>query len=87
MPMPPTIGHTVNFGKSLIGLIKQGFWEIPSVMCSTMCAFVGLGFGIAGLNRYNDKKGDNREYKKTYMIMRPTDPRVPLLRNPVYTKY
>lgn len=87
MPMPKTIGHQVDFGKSLVGLIKQGFYEIPAVMCSSICALVGLGLGFAGLERYKKNDGDNKEYKSTYMIMRPSDPRVRLLRNPVYTKY
>ncbi|CAH3858206.1 unnamed protein product [Pieris brassicae] len=87
MPMPKTIGHQIDFGKSWLGLIKQGFWEIPGVMCSSICALVGIGLGFAGLDRYEKNNGDNREYKSTYMIMRADDPRVKRLKNPVYTKY
>ncbi|CAG4920777.1 unnamed protein product [Colias eurytheme] len=87
MPEPPTIGHQVNFGKSLVGLIKQGFWEIPAVMCSTIMGFIGIGMGLYGLHKYNKDNGESREYKNIYTIMRPEDHRVGRLRNPVYTQY
>ncbi|KPJ17807.1 hypothetical protein RR48_06613 [Papilio machaon] len=87
MPMPQTIGHQVKFAKTLSGLIRRGWWEIPEIMASSCMAAIGIVLGIVGVYNYEKRNGDNKEYKSVYMIMRPDDPRVCLLNNPVYTQY
>lgn len=87
MPEPKEIGHQVRFNKTLIGLFKRGCWEIPEIMGASFLALIGIGLAVVGCINYTKNDGDNREYKKVYMIMRPEDPRVCRLKNPVQTEY
>lgn len=80
-------GHEVNFGNTLGGLIRKGWWEIPEIMGASCFAILGIIMGTVGVYNYIKNDGDNREFKKVYMIMRPDDKRVPLLKNPVFTEY
>lgn len=86
-PEPKIIGHKVQFGNTLIGLFKRGWWEIPEIMGSTGLALVGIGLGIMGMYNYVKNDCENTEFKKVYFIVRPEDPRAKLLKNPVYTEY
>lgn len=87
MPEPKEIGHQIKFPNTLLGLFKRGWWEIPEIMASTGIGLLGIGLGLIAAINYARNDGDNREYKKVYIIMRPDDPRVPRLKNPVYTQY
>ncbi|XP_037300742.1 uncharacterized protein LOC119191053 [Manduca sexta] len=86
-PEPKEIGHQVRFSKSLIGLFKRSCWEIPEIMGSSCMALIGIGLGIAGVYKYYKEDGDNKEYKQTYLIVRPSDPRASKIINPSYTEY
>lgn len=66
--------------RSLGQLLQQGWTEIPEVLATTGIALVGVGLGIAGCYNYAKSDGDNRRYKQTYVVMRPDDPRVKLIR-------
>lgn len=66
--------------KTLAQLIRQGYDEIPEIYASSVLAVVGLGLGCWGGYRYVQRDGDNRRYKKVYMIMRPDDPRAEKIR-------
>ncbi|XP_053601224.1 uncharacterized protein NdufA3 [Plodia interpunctella] len=61
-------------------LLKQGWNEIPEVIASTGMALIGVAVGFYACNKYEKENGDNRRYKQTYVIMRPDDPRVKLIR-------
>ncbi|CAH0722945.1 unnamed protein product, partial [Brenthis ino] len=61
-------------------LLKQGWAEIPEVIASTGLAIVGCALGGIACYNYYKNDGDNRRYKKTYVIMRPDDPRVSKIR-------
>ncbi|KAF6203419.1 hypothetical protein GE061_003838 [Apolygus lucorum] len=64
------------YGKGVVGLLKKGWHEIPGVMGTSVMALLGLGFGITGINNYlkNDKLAPT--YKKSYIVVRPDDPKV-----------
>ncbi|CAO1396467.1 unnamed protein product [Diamesa hyperborea] len=66
--------------KTLVGLIKRGWNEIPEVVGSSVVGLVGIGLAGIGLVNYYRKDGDNRRYKHTYVVMRPDDPRVSKIR-------
>ncbi|XP_028039488.1 uncharacterized protein LOC114249960 [Bombyx mandarina] len=66
--------------KSLGQLIQQGWNEIPEIFASTGLGLVGIGLGVLGAYNYVKNDGDNRRYKGTYVVMRPDDPRVKLIR-------
>lgn len=66
--------------RGVVGLLKQGWNEIPEVVGSSAVALVGLGLAAAGLYNYYRKDGDNRRYKSTFVVMRPEDPRAALVR-------
>ncbi|CAH0722944.1 unnamed protein product, partial [Brenthis ino] len=87
MPEPKHIGHQVKFENTLFGLFKKAWWEIPEIMASSCLAIAGVVMGCIAVNNYIKNDGDNREFKKIFMIMRPEDPRVPRLKNPVFTEY
>jgi hypothetical protein len=50
-----------------VGVLKQGWDQIPDIMATTALALVGLGLGGIGLYRYYAKDGDNRRYKVEYV--------------------
>lgn len=81
------VGYIVKFPKTLIGYFKKAWWEIPEVMGATAHGLAGLIMGSIGLYNIIKNDGNNPEYKKTFMIMRPNDPRVKKLKNPVRTCY
>lgn len=81
------IGHPVNFGKGIVGLFKQGWWDIPEVMGASFMALLGVGMATIGLKNYIENRGENREYKAVYYIVRQGDPRACELKNPAYTEY
>lgn len=62
--------------RGFIGLIRQGWNEIPEVMGSGVVALIGIGMGIYSAYGYAKKDGNNRRYKVLYVVMRPDDPRV-----------
>ncbi|XP_028157705.1 uncharacterized protein LOC135086937 [Ostrinia nubilalis] len=66
--------------KTLGQLLKQGYNEIPEVLASTGLALVGIGMATIGCYNYIKSDGDNRRYKMTYVVMRPDDPRVKLIK-------
>ncbi|CAH2267829.1 jg5765 [Pararge aegeria aegeria] len=57
-------------------LLQQGWTEIPEIMASSGLAITGLVLGTYACYEYVKNDGDNRRYKKVYVIMRPDDPRV-----------
>ncbi|XP_062528800.1 retrovirus-related Pol polyprotein from transposon 17.6 [Bombyx mori] len=57
-----------------------GWNEIPEIFASTGLGLVGIGLGVLGAYNYVKNDGDNRRYKGTYVVMRPDDPRVKLIR-------
>lgn len=65
--------------RTLVGLFKQGWNEIPEVIGSSFMAILGIGMAGIGLVNYYNKNGDNRRYKATYVVMRSTDPRASLV--------
>ena len=81
------IGHRVSFGKGVVGLFKQAWWDIPEVMSASFMALLGMGMAAIGVKRYIDNHGENREYKAVYYIVRQGDPRACALKNPAYTSY
>lgn len=85
--IPKTVGHQVNFENTFMGLFKRGWWEIPEIMASSCMALIGGVLASIGVYNYVKRDGDNREYKSVYMIMRPDDPRVCRLKNPVFTEF
>ncbi|KAG7304220.1 hypothetical protein JYU34_011158 [Plutella xylostella] len=87
MPYPKEIGYKVKFPNTLMGLFKRGWWEIPEIMGTSCLALVGIGLAIGGMWRYKRENGANPEYKMTYTVVRPDDPRAQLYKNPVHTKY
>lgn len=66
--------------RTLAQLWRQGWTEIPEILSSTGLAILGIGLAVAGLRNYYINDGDNRRYKKTYVVMRPDDPRVARIR-------
>lgn len=66
--------------RSLGQLLKQGWNEIPEVIGSTGMALVGVALATVGCYNYVKQDGDNRRYKSNYVVMRPDDPRVKLIR-------
>lgn len=86
-PPAQVIGHPVRFGKGLVGLFKQGWWEIPEVMGSSFMALLGMGMATIGIYNYKQRGGENREYKAVYYIVRKGDPRADKLKNPVYSEF
>ncbi|XP_060810343.1 uncharacterized protein LOC132904346 [Amyelois transitella] len=71
----------VNTSRRTIGqLLKQGWTEIPEVIASTGMALLGVGIGFYSCHLYEKDNGDNKRYKLTYVIMRPDDPKVKLIR-------
>ncbi|XP_039765331.1 uncharacterized protein LOC120637560 [Pararge aegeria] len=81
------VSHIVKFPKTIVGYFKQACWEIPEIMGASAHGLAGLLMGTIGLYNIIKNDGNNPEYKKLYMIMRPDDPRTKRLKNPVYTKY
>ncbi|KDR15806.1 uncharacterized protein LOC110833242 [Zootermopsis nevadensis] len=68
-------------GKTVIGVFKQGWNEIPEIIATTALAVFGLGLGVVGLYNYYSKDGDNRRYKVDYIVYRPDDPRAAKVKN------
>ncbi|CAH3858390.1 uncharacterized protein LOC123708284 [Pieris brassicae] len=66
--------------KTLAQLIRQGYDEIPEIYASSVLALVGIGLGTVGCYNYYKRDGDNKRYKKMYVVMRPDDPRVAKIR-------
>lgn len=66
--------------RTLRQLFQQGWTQIPEVIASSGLAVVGLVLGTYACYDYVKKDGDNRRYKKIYVIMRPDDPRVAKIR-------
>lgn len=66
--------------RSLGQLLQQGWNEIPEVIGTTGLALVGMGLATIGCYNYVKQDGDNRRYKSTYVVLRPDDPRVKLIR-------
>jgi hypothetical protein len=50
-----------------VGVLKQGWDQIPEIMASTGLALFGLCLGGVGLYNYYAKDGDNRRYKLDYV--------------------
>ncbi|KAJ6647548.1 hypothetical protein Bhyg_02771 [Pseudolycoriella hygida] len=67
-------------GKGLIALIKQGWHTYPEVMGSGVVGLVGIGIGFFAIHNYYSGHGDNRRFKHAYVVYRPDDPRVKLIR-------
>ncbi|KAJ0181427.1 hypothetical protein K1T71_003512 [Dendrolimus kikuchii] len=61
-------------------LIQQGWNEIPEILATTGVALVGIGLATIGCYNYVKNDGDNKRYKSTYVILRPDDPRVKLIK-------
>ena len=61
--------------RTLGQLLKQGWTEIPEVIASTGLAVFGIGCGVYACYKYVKNDGDNRRYKKVFVIMIPDDPR------------
>lgn len=87
MPQQQEVGHQIKFDKTLKGLFKKACWEIPEIMGASCLALAGFVMGCIAVYNYIQNDGDNREFKKVYIIMRPDDPRVSRLKNPVFTEY
>lgn len=66
--------------KGLMGLLKQGWTEIPEILGSSFMALIGLGLGAVALKHYYDNDLDNRKYKTEYTVLRDDDPRVAKVR-------
>lgn len=66
--------------RSVGQLLKQGWTEIPEVIASTGLAVVGAVCGGIACYRYVKNDGDNRRYKKVFVIMRSDDPRAAKIR-------
>lgn len=66
--------------KTLGQLLQQGWHEIPEVLATTGVALVGVALGVVGCYNYVNNDGDNKRYKTSYVVLRPDDPRVKLIR-------
>lgn len=67
--------------RSLIGLIKLGWHELPDIMGGTVLALLGIGMGSFGVWNYYRRDCDNRRFKQQIIVMRPEDPRAARIRN------
>lgn len=61
-------------------LLQQAWNEIPEIVATTGLGLIGIGLGVLACYNYEKNDGDNRRYKKIYVIMRPDDPRVAKIR-------
>lgn len=66
--------------RTLSQLMRQGWTEIPEIFASTGAGLVGIALAVVGCYNYQKNDGDNRRYKKVFVIMRPDDPRVQKIR-------
>ncbi|XP_069687871.1 uncharacterized protein NdufA3 [Periplaneta americana] len=67
-------------GKTVSGVFKQAWDEIPEVVGSSFLALFGIGLATVGVYQYYAMDGDNRRYKLDYIVYRPDDPRVEKIR-------
>ncbi|XP_046971076.1 uncharacterized protein LOC125072782 [Vanessa atalanta] len=61
-------------------LLQQAWTEIPEIVATTGMGLIGIALGGIAVRNYYQNDGDNRRYKKVYVIMRPDDPRVAKIR-------
>lgn len=63
-------------GAGLVGLIRQGWNELPELMIVGAAFLVMTIPGGYCAYRYKKDGKENKRYKLQYVIMRPDDPRV-----------
>lgn len=69
----------IQKGVGLIGLVRQGWNEIPEIMGSGCLALILMFPAGWSLHKYYKEGKNNKRYKQEFVIMRPDDPRVPLV--------
>ncbi|KAK7790317.1 hypothetical protein R5R35_010305 [Gryllus longicercus] len=66
--------------RGLGALIKRGWNEIPEIMGSSCIALIGLAIGGYTIYKYQGWDGQYRQYRMSYTVYRPDDPRVAKIR-------
>lgn len=66
--------------RGLVGLLKQGWNEIPEVLGATAGGLVGIAISCVALKIYYSKNLDNRRFKLIPVVVRPEDPRAKQVR-------
>ncbi|GAB6025936.1 hypothetical protein CHUAL_011905 [Chamberlinius hualienensis] len=68
-----------KYGKGFMGLLKQGWNEIPEILGSSVVGLIGVAFMMYGVHLQSEKH-HIKTYRAVYTVYRDDDPRVEELR-------